>query len=149
MKLNCGAKRHHYSMFNVGRSRVHFFLVNLPRSLGVKVNYLRLKARVFLPFPEWDNKLANLAVDGRAEQRTAEYRITNFEGLNRCALSIVFIVIDRIPSFDTCPVDSIIMIRYSMLVRLWRIRFFEVSSSIRLDARGQRRCLYETSQNDE
>jgi len=27
MKLNCGAKRHHYSMFNVGRSMfdVHLF----------------------------------------------------------------------------------------------------------------------------
>jgi hypothetical protein len=45
-------------------------------------------------------KLAALAAGGRAEQRTAEYRITNFEGLNRCALSIVFIEIDRIPSFD-------------------------------------------------
>ena len=28
-------------------------------------------------------------------------------------------------------------IRYSILVRLWRIRFFKVSFSIRLDARGQ------------
>ena len=44
-------------------------------------------------------RLSAVQASGWAEQRTAEYRITNFEGLNRCALSIVFIVIDRIPSF--------------------------------------------------
>jgi hypothetical protein len=37
------------------------------------------------------------------KSEAAEYRITNFEGLNRCALSIVFIVIARIPSFDIRP----------------------------------------------
>jgi hypothetical protein len=40
MKLNCGAKRHHYSKFNVGRSMfdVHFFSVNLPQSPGVNIS---------------------------------------------------------------------------------------------------------------
>jgi hypothetical protein len=40
MKLNCRAKRHHYSMFNVGRSvfDVHFFSVNLPQSPGVNIS---------------------------------------------------------------------------------------------------------------
>ena len=28
MKLNCGAKRHHYSMFNVGRSMFDVHLLN-------------------------------------------------------------------------------------------------------------------------
>jgi len=41
--------------------------------------------------------LAALAAGSRAEQRTAEYRITKFEGLNRCTLSIVYMVVDRIP----------------------------------------------------
>ena len=60
----------------------------------------------------------------------AEVGMWNAEGWSRCALS--FFKIDRIHHFD---------IRHS----LFDIRFFRVSFPIRLDARGQRRRLYETS----
>ncbi len=57
-------------------------------------------------------------------------RISNIECRRVGSLrSVIFYKIDRIPYFD---------IRYS----LFDIRFFRVSSMIRLDARGQRRRLY-------
>jgi hypothetical protein len=82
---------------------------NIKRFKKILNNRLRMGYISYETTPKWHGflmiKLAVLAAGVRAEQRTAEYRITNFEGLNRCALSIVFIVIDRIPSFD---------IRYSL-----------------------------------
>ena len=36
MILNCGAKRHHYSMFNVGRSMFDVHLLNQPAFSGIQ-----------------------------------------------------------------------------------------------------------------
>jgi hypothetical protein len=79
------------------------------------------------------------SVGGRSPNTESSYETThswnsepqNIEGWNRFAQSF-FIKIDRIHYFD---------IRHS----LFDIRFFRVSSMIRLGARGQRRRLYETS----
>jgi len=48
----------------------------------------------------------------KANRRTAEYRISNVEGWNRCALS--FFKIDRIHSFDIR--YSVFDIRHSLLI---------------------------------
>jgi hypothetical protein len=40
MKLNCGAERHHYSMFNVGRSMFDVHLLKQPSAYGGKLGFI-------------------------------------------------------------------------------------------------------------
>ena len=61
----------------------------------------------------------------RIKQRTAEYRITKFEGLNRNALSIV---IDRIPSFDLPEADS--LEEDSLFTLLWQSETNQIKKKI-------------------
>ena len=68
-------------------------------------------------------------IAAKANRRISNRRISK-DGI---ATLCLFYKIDKIPSFDTCPPEE-----DSIFIRLRRIRFFKVSSTISLDARGRR-----------